>query len=228
MRNFIYIIIACFLLTGCSKKKTDGPVLEPGKALLVFPEQNALCITGTETSSAQSTVVFKWNNAVNTGSYDLVIKNLLTGLSDTKSVSATEASVSLLKNTPYSWFVVSKSASGNRTTQSESWKFYNSGDGILSYAPFPADGLTPASGQLNALNGKITLNWKGSDTDNDILNYDVYFGTVANPPLLYKGVTEMRLENVFVTSKTKYYWRVLTRDTKGNTSESELAVFSVN
>ena len=228
MRNFIYIAIACFILTGCSKKKTDGPALEPGQALLVFPEQNALCITGTGTSSMQSTVVFKWNNAVNAGSYDLVIKNLLTGVSDIKSVPATEASVALLKNTPYSWFVVSKSASGNKTAQSDAWKFYNSEDGVLSYAPFPADELSPATGQVASLNSKITLSWKGSDTDHDILNYDVYFGTADNPPLVYKGVKETRLENIFVTSKMKYYWRVLTRDAKGNTSESDLAVFSVN
>jgi hypothetical protein len=38
----------------------------------------------------------------------------------------------------------------------------------------------------------------------------------------------MSLSDVSVSSSTTYYWKVITRDSKGNTSESEVGQFRVN
>lgn len=228
MRIFIYIAITCAVLTGCGKGKKNEPVLQPEKASLVFPEQNAVCVTGSDQSSTLSTIVFKWSHGANVSAYDVNVKNLLTGVSVTQSVTTTEISISLLKDTPYSWFVVSKSSSGSKTAQSDTWKFYNSGNGVLSHAPFPADELKPATGQTTPVNGLVTLTWNGSDVDNDILNYDVYIGIIQDAPLYKKEISNNSLENFFVKPKTTYYWWVVTRDTKGNTSKSDPVLFSVN
>jgi hypothetical protein len=55
------------------------------------------------------------------------------------------------------------------------WEFYNSGPGIISYVPFPADKPSPIFGQtLNA--GAINLTWVGGVVNSHVIaNYDVYF-----------------------------------------------------
>ena len=66
------------------------------------------------------------------------------------------------------------------TTPSDLWKFYLAGDGVVNYAPFPADLKAPASGSTVTLSeGKATFTWDGSDPDSgDTLSYTVYVDTV--------------------------------------------------
>ena len=218
------------ILTSCGGGKSDAPEnpqkITPDAALLTFPEQNALCISGAGNSDNESMVVFKWNTAKNAVAYDVSVKNLVNGSLTTLSSDKSELAISILRSTPYSWFVISKSKDGLIAT-SPTWKFYNSGAGVVSYPPFPADEMAPASGvTVMPENGKIKLSWKGSDTDNDILNYDVYFGTLASPPLLSALQTAQSLNEVSVVAKTKYYWKVVSRDSKGNTSDSDVVQFS--
>lgn len=60
-----------------------------------------------------------------------------------------------------------------------------------------------------------------------IVGYDVYFGTVDTQALLKSGVTDMFLHNVGVTSGTTYYWKIVNKDSAGNTSESDVSWFMV-
>jgi hypothetical protein len=76
--------------------------------------------------------------------------------------------------------------------------------------------------------GMVNLTWTGNDVDKDIVSYDVYFGTVTTPSLFKAGVTEMSLSNVPVTSGSTYFWRVVSKDSLGNTSQSGLYQFKVN
>jgi len=227
MRCLIYMTISCLLLAGCSKSITEEePKLTPDKATLILPAQNEVCVSGTGSSATESTIVLKWNTAQDAESYEVSIKNLITSVVETKPSTATQLTISLSRGTPYSWFVVSKSKD-NITATSDTWKFYNSGPGTTNYAPFPADNLLPKTGQAVPYGtGKIQLSWIGGDTDNDIKNYDVYFGTATTPPLFREKLTAQNLTDVNVTPNTKYYWKVVTRDNQGNTSESELVQFS--
>jgi hypothetical protein len=36
------------------------------------------------------------------------------------------------------------------------------------------------------------------------------------------------LNNVSVTSKNTYYWKIVTKDSQGNSSDSDIFVFKVN
>lgn len=229
-RNLIYICLI-FLSMACGgKKKTGSPTATaPGKAILVSPAQNEACTSGVAVSATESAVQFSWVASSNTESYEFTIKNLLTNVSTSKTVTTNNTTATLLKDTPYSWFVVSKSSKTSTTTPSDTWKFYNAGDGKTNYAPFPAEIISPTNNQaISASGGKITLDWNGTDTDNDIVNYDVYLGTTNSPALLQANVSTSILSNVSVNSATTYYWRVVTRDSKGNTSDSGLYRFSVN
>ncbi|OOQ56475.1 fibronectin type III domain-containing protein [Mucilaginibacter pedocola] len=232
MKHLTYTAFLFLLaLASCGGNKGEEPTPAPKApvaAQLVFPAQNSTCISGDITSATQSTVTLKWNAAANADSYAIVIKNLLTNETQTLSATAVQVAASLKRNTPYSWYVTSKSGVVTGTADSETWKFYNAGEGISAYAPFPADNLLPGSGASVTVpaSGNITLSWKGSDTDNDIAGYDVYFGTTNAPALLKANVSTESVTDVAVTAGIKYYWKVLTRDSKGNTSTSGLVEFT--
>jgi len=234
MRKGIVLLVLVMIVAGCKKKSTPAPSpapdYTPAKTLLIFPVKDEACITGTSVSSTTSSVVFSWNSAINAETYEVNIKNLTTGVyMSAVMTSNTQMTITLLKNTPYSWYITSKSSKTNTTTQSDVWKFYNSGPGVVSHPPFPADLLAPTFGQnIVAVSGKITLSWSASDVDNDIVSYDVYFGNNSSPPLLQSGVATSTLSNVSVISNAPYYWKIVTMDSQGNTSFSAIYQFSVN
>jgi hypothetical protein len=228
MKKGIFILLAIFVLMGCSKKQSDTPDIKPSQAELSAPAQNAVCTNGTILSVTQSTISFSWNASNNTDSYNLIVKNLLTSDSTVQNTTQTQAPVTLLRNTPYSWYIVSKSTKTTVTARSPVWKFYNSGPGVVTYAPFPAELTSPGFAQLvNA--GTINLTWKGSVVVPDVIaSYDVYFGTTNSPAIKASAISDSFLNNITVAASTTYYWKVITRDTFGNTSDSGLYQFTVN
>ena len=159
----------------------------------------------------------------------LTVTNLLTKVQQVQTVVTTSATAILLNNTPYSWQVTSKSGSSTATAASAVWKFYSSGPGASSYPPYPAELVSPTLGQtVTPIGGKITLTWKGTDADNDIVNYDVYLGTTSAPVLIKGQHAASTLTDVGVSANTTYYWKVVTRDAKGNTSDSGVYEFKTN
>jgi hypothetical protein len=112
---------------------------------------------------------------------------------------------------------------------SETWLFYNAGS-ETTYAPFPAQIVNPTSGSTvqKDIANEVYLEWSGADVDNDIDSFEVFFSEV-NPPSTSVGITNsttMELP-VGVESGTVYYWRVLTTDLEGNTSDSGVFDFKV-
>ncbi len=234
MKKFSIIFIL-ILLFNCSKDSDDGgnnttpPIPEPPSvAALTFPDNNQECTTGIEVNATQSSVTFTWNASANTDSYDIILKNLDTGISLTFSSNTNEKTITINKATPYSWSVISKSTSSTETEQSATWKFYNAGDGIQSYAPFPADLVAPTMGTNLTGVTTVTLEWSGSDIDNDISGYDIFIDT-STPPTTQLGSnqTETTIDTT-VTAGNIYYWRVITTDSEGNNSESEIFEFRVD
>lgn len=233
MKNIIFIIVVILLSVGCKKNKPEtidpDPVNPLGAVSLSLPENNSICVTGSVVSAAQSNVELKWETVTNATKYVVTVKDLLTGINSTFTTDKNLYIATLSRNNPYAWEVVAQGVSSDKTSKSATWKFYNAGNGITSYSPFPADHLIPAINQaVTAINGKITLSWIGSDADNDILNYDIYLGTTTSPSLFKKEVLLSKLENVELTGKLTYYWKVITRDKNGNTSESDVIRFTVN
>lgn len=228
MKKTAFIILLYSLLLSCKKHPSNPPSV-PGKATLSQPANNSACTTGTDQTSSVSTVMLSWAPSNNTGSYELHIRNLLLAMDlPTITTSQTQALVALALNTPFSWFVVSKSSSNGNFSQSETWKFYNAGTGAVTYAPFPAEIVSPTFGQqLSGSVVSVDLKWVGSTVANISLTYDVYFGTSSPPPLLGPGITGMSYNGLAVSSGNIYYWRVVTKDAGGNSSDSGVFQFSV-
>ena len=231
MKKHLTIILILAGIMGCGKN--DGPPPTPPvpptpqAAVLNFPAQSEVCTTGTVLTDSTSSVTFKWKSAANADGYVLYLKNLITGTTDNQSTPNVQLAVTILRNTPYSWYVVSKSSTTSATAQSETWKFYNAGKGTVTYAPFPAEITAPTFGQSLAA-GKVNLTWKGSSVNaGTIDNYDVYFGDTAVPVLFKSKIADSFVNNVAVTSGKTYYWKVITRDIVGNTSSSGVYRFTV-
>ncbi|MCK5401119.1 MAG: hypothetical protein KAJ28_05745 [Flavobacteriaceae bacterium] len=228
----LLLYASLFGIIGCSGGgvNDDPPPPEvdpPSASALEFPLQNSECTEGTNFTTTQSTITFNWGNSNNTDSYQLVLKNLETGEISNHNSSVSQVDITVLRGTPYSWYVISKSNSTTQTAQSTIWKFYNAGVAVTSYAPFPAELIAPTMGtSLNTITSTI-LEWSGSDVDNDIAEYEVLFG-IDNPPANSGGTSSSSSMTVTVAAGNTYYWRVITKDDQNNTSNSEIFQFKVN
>lgn len=225
--NKLFLIICSIFLFGCGSK--DDPVARPERANLVYPERNSECNTGVNIDEISSRVEFKWQASNNTEIYELRATNLNTSVTQTISTESLSAKLPLQKGAPYSWFVTSKNSESSESATSEVWYFYNSGY-ETSHAPFPAGIISPRSGAsvFRDINNEITLEWSGADLDDDLLGFEVYFST-ENPPTTMVGNTtaDKTTLKINVLPNMVYYWQVISRDEKGNTSDSGIYEFKV-
>jgi len=83
----------------------------------------------------------------------------------------------------------------------------------------------PATGSVDE-EVSLTLSWTCSDPDGDSLVYDVYFGTSSTPAKAASGLSSATWQTGELTEGTTYYWRVVARDSKGATSESQIWNFT--
>lgn len=234
MKNLVYLFYLGFLIFACSSPSTVDPdinTLDPDdpsridqlRVSLQFPHKDGLCNIGADITPEQSIVFFEWEASAIADGYTIFVANLINGNLIEAQTEEDKIGIRLDRATPYSWYVVS--LSGEVSVESETWRFYNSGPGVETYAPFPATVVLPTmAAVVNA--GTVSLQWTGSDIDNDIVDYDVYLGTVNNPELFESNVAANQL-NVSVTKETIYFWKIITRDSAGNTSESATFQFRV-
>ncbi|WKB80606.1 hypothetical protein [Cellulophaga omnivescoria] len=228
----IYGFIAAVILSSCGGGGDDSPsepeVFPPTASTLSLPANDEVCLTGSSINGTQATVTFTWQGATNVNSYNVVIKNLSTEQENTFTTTSETLDVTLTKGEPYSWYVVSTSNTTTETAKSDVWKFYLAGDGIVNYAPFMAEALSPEIGEtVSASNNKVTLSWRGTDVDNDIKDYEVFVATTSPPATSIGTTTDAFLEHT-VSPGTVYYWQVVTTDQENNSSNSQIFEFKVN
>lgn len=77
------------------------------------------------------------------------------------------------------------------------------------FGPLPADGASDQSTYSS-------LSWQATDSDNNIAEYDVYFGTVPSPPLVATVTTPGYTPSPLpLDPLAQFYWRVVVRDSVG-------------
>lgn len=225
MRKVIGILTGVLLLS-CSK---DSPPRPPEAALLVFPERNSECTTGVDLNDQTSQVEFRWQEAKFTDTYELVVTNVNSGAVDRITTTSLSALRPLEKGALYRWNISTRNEKTEDVVSSESWFFYNAGS-ATSYAPFPAAIVEPGPGAsvVRDMENEITLRWSGADIDNDLAGYDIYLDT-ATPPAALVASPSVSLSSikVVVERNTVYYWKVVSRDREGNTSDSGVYSFRV-
>ncbi|CAM3353095.1 hypothetical protein [Zobellia roscoffensis] len=223
-------LLLLVVMTACPGSKDDGPeegdMGDPGSVSLVFPENNSECTEGDTVNDQQSAITFQWQTSENADSYEVNVKNLENGDAQVTESLSNEATLTLNSNTPYEWYVTTSSEDSETAPKSATWKFYNAGEGVVNYAPFPAEALYPSRGGTISVNTSVALEWKGDDVDNDIVEFEVFFGTEANPTVSIGSTTENAITANVISGQT-YYWQVKTEDAIGNTSISEIFNFKV-
>ena len=231
MRQYIALIMIGFYLMSCSSKKVEvvAPVVPekaPEAAELSKPVNNTVCLVGGNTNANE--VQFTWVPVAGATSYDLKITNLKTNYTETKSFPTSPATVTLITSLPYEWQIISKSSKTTLTSSSAKWKFFLTGAGESTYAPFPASLTFPASGQqVTATAGQVKLVWSGSDPDsgNSFLTYEVFVDTdIAKVKNREVTAQKSKTESLTIPVKSggTYYWMVKTSD---ETSSSYSAVY---
>lgn len=218
----LFIAILLLLQVSCSSSDDSGSI--GGAVSLIFPENNSECTEGAVVNNDHSTITFQWQST-QAESYEVFVKNLTTNLTANTTFTANEGPITLERGTAYEWYVVAK-AGGEENGKSDTWRFYNAGVGTENYAPFPAVAVNPQRGQSVNATSNVNLQWQGNDVDGDITGYEVFFGT-SEQTLTGIGSTAQSSMSANVVSGQTYYWRVVTRDGAGNTSQSELFDFRV-
>lgn len=202
--------------------------IEPSAVSLIFPEDVSECTTGVSLSDTESEVVFEWTEAAIGNGYILTLINLSNSDIQTFETDSESLPIVLQKATPYRWLVTTTLTGSREVSESEVFVFFNAGPGSTSYIPFPARNIAPGNGQAFPQSQEsVDLIWESNDLDNDILEYDVYFGNLNPPPLFSAGVPDSQISGVPVESGA-YFWQVVTRDQKGNESTSEIFRFTVD
>lgn len=207
----------------------DDPVVipNPSAATLIFPADDTECNEGELVSETESTVTFRWNESRNTDSYLVTVNNLNTNESFNTVTNDNETPITILRGTPYEWFVTSRANRTNETAQSTLFRFYNEGPGIENYAPFPAEAINPRRGTtIGSTTNSLLLEWSASDVDADIAEYEILFGLQGASTS--QGKTTGNTFEVFVTTGNIYEWSVITIDSQANTSTSETFLFRVD
>lgn len=218
------------MMFGCSDTTDNGnnggggAQDEPVGVQLIFPQEDALCNEGTDMTPTESTVFFEWQPNDNAETYTLTIENLNTNAVSEFETTDFIVAVTIARATPFRWLVSYNLQ--DEIKESAQWNFYNAGEGVQTYAPFPAEIISPTMAESLATTNSVTLEWLGSDVDNDIVAYDVYFGTNNPPSINTSAITENQWA-VAVTSGTIYFWNVVTTDAAGNTSDSGVHQFRV-
>jgi len=221
-KAFLFLLILCI---GCRK----DPEPLPGKAVLLLPRNNEICADGVIVSVSRTKILFKWDAAINSDSYVLSIKNLDNGQISTHSTDKTQLELELDRNLAYSWFITSKNTQINKEISSDPWKFYNPAPAQTTFSPFPAELTAPRYGEIIPLStATVTLRWSASDPDGDIDSYDVYLGNTNVPVLFRSALKTAFLADLVLDRNKTYYWKIITRDTKGNRSNSDVYVFKLD
>ncbi|VXC02602.1 hypothetical protein [Maribacter litoralis] len=219
------VCLSCGIDSDVLNYSSSTPIDEGLDILLLYPLNNTEVKDGTSISATESRLVFEWtNNGENDFSpYNLELVNLSNNDTVIYESIETMSTINLLRDVNYSWTVT-----GISDSKSETWVFYNIGPDYESSSPFPAIAISPVSGaSISQTSTTVNLIWKAEDEDNDILKFDLYFGESENPAILHEDINASRYNGIPVEAGKTYYWKIVTKDSVGNESTSEVFNFSV-
>lgn len=231
MKRVNYIFCLVVFIFGCKDTTDDLPVNNGNGAQdpligvnLIFPFEGSLCNEGINITPTESIVNFEWEPNDNALTYKLSLQNLNTDIITEYFTEDFIIPITIGRSQAYRWVVEYDLQEETKT--SPIWNFYNAGPGVQTYAPFPAEISSPTMAQTLVSATSVVLQWSGSDVDDDIVSFDVYFGTNSSPTLSTSNITANQL-TVAVVPGNIYYWEIVTKDAEGNSSESGIHQFIV-
>lgn len=231
MKKYIYLLFICLFIFSCGGSDNPGTPTEkentaPTIPLLVSPSNNKLCI--------DNSISFQWEVSTDAEKHPIIYQmqvakdNQFLQIVKTTEGTANVQSISLEKGVAYYWRVKATDGKNLSSSYSLVYSFYTEGVGFTNHLPFSPELVSPAlNGVLNT--PSVTLKWNATDVDvNDILVFDVLFGT-TNPPTTKVGVNKAATTlDVNVEASKIYYWRVVVKDNKGGETVGQVWNFKTN
>jgi len=227
MKKLIYTIVLSVVLWSCgggSDTPPPAPNHAPTTPTLVYPTNNLLCI--------ENPVECKWNASTDadqdviTYQIEVAENSSFTQNKQTFNGTSLKQAVSLLEDVAYYWRVKATDSENASSSYSSVYKFYTYGEGIVNYVPFSPELVAP---ELNSVVQTTTANlqWTADDVDaEDILSFDVYFGTDPTPVTLKsENQSTTNFETPTLDASTTYYWKVVVKDGAGGKATGQIWSF---
>jgi len=124
-------------------------------------------------------------------------------------------------STTYYWKIVAQDSNGGLTA-GPLWNFTT----IENTAPYEPSAPYPTNGSID-IPITVVVNWTGGDPDpDDIVPYDVYFGTNSSPALVENNISDTSYAPGTLEYETTYYWQIVAWDNIGQSTESPLWEFT--
>jgi hypothetical protein len=217
------LVFLCVLNIQCSKdEKNKAPIA----VNLIYPTQNLLC--------TDNTINFNWSKATDPENdaleYNLIIATdrSMTNVIENITITNLQTTVSLEKQTAYYWKVNALDINNKQGTSSEIFAFFTKGEGVLNYAPFSAELVSPENNSNQSASTSISLVWDAADINTtDILTYELYFGENSTLTLIDDSLSD-KSRIVSVESGKSYSWKVNVKDQNGAKSIGQIWSFTVN
>jgi hypothetical protein len=231
MKTFLKVVLICLLLSACSggnsgNDDTTPPIEKnntPAIPTLVYPTNNLLCINNT--------LEFDWSTSTDSDgdavTYNIEVSNnnQFSTIAFSTNSSVTKHIFTLEKGFAYYWRVKATDSKNVSSSYSSTFNLYTEGLGVSNHLPFAPQLIKP---ELSATieSGITTLEWSGSDTDGDVLTYDVYFDENNPPSTLFSENQSEPTYNVDISTASNYYWKIVVND--GNGGETIGQVWGFN
>ena len=228
MKRFLYLSILVFMVAACSSGGDEPEIKNsaPTTPGLTAPEDNKLCLN--------TLVVFEWkpatdvNNDAITYQLQVARDNQFAQIVKTEEFQGLTKSIDLEKNTAYYWRVKSTDSKGLSSAYSSTYKFYTSGDAVINRLPFVPELVAPTHNVvLNT--STTTLKWNATDVDaTDVLTYDIYLGTSANPTTKIKENNASKSFDITLAPAKEYFWKIVAKDNKGGETTGQTWKFKTS
>jgi len=115
-------------------------------------------------------------------------------------------------NTTYFWKIVAFD-NHSASTIGPIWSFTTE----INDPPYTPSNPSPTNGATNVdINDDIS--WTGGDPNGDTITYDIYFGTISPPPLIYQNYSYTTYDPGTMQYNTNYYWMIKAIDMHGATT----------
>lgn len=231
MKKYSYLFGITFLLFSCgggdsssSEEKTNTAPTVP---TLTTPNNNKLCI--------DNSVSFEWNASTDaennpiTYQIQIATDNQFSQIVKTAEGTANFQTLALNKGIAYYWRVKATDSKNAASNYSNTFSFYTEAEAVANHAPFLPQITEP---ELNSFvnTTTATLKWTASDVDtNDVLVYDVYFGTASTPTTkVASNIATTSWTSATLQAATNYYWKVVVKDNKGGETIGQVWNFKTN
>ena len=220
MRSSVLLIGLFLFSVGCK-----DPIPDPEAAILEFPANNRDCVY-VSIDSTEADVLFQWIEAKHTDTYRLTVQNIETAQQYVRSTALNQLTLQLTRGYAYQWKVTSTSEASAVEADSQMRYFYLEGEQQYTHVPFPASLTSPINDAIvSPTGGEISFSWEGVDLDDDIESYSFYLGESEDSLVKIAENLNTSSYRHTVNRDTQYYWRVVTLDRAGNSSNSQTNSF---